>query len=70
MKNVKFYTLGTLLFLASITAHFAIAMPVTAKPTHNFYQATLIVPAEDDYPEEPDDGSDQCRLAFPFCEAF
>jgi hypothetical protein len=69
MKYVKFYSLGTLLFLATISSHFLVSMPVAAQPTTTFFQATPVVPSEDDEPVEPDDGSDQCRLAWPYCEA-
>ena len=72
MKYVKFCSIVTFMSLAFFATHFAVAMPMpmTMEPaTLYLYQATAVVPAEDDDREEPDDGSDQCRLLFPACEA-
>lgn len=69
MKQIKFYSMVTVILAASIFTQYAIAVPNTSQSNTLQFSSIENPQPEDDGQEDTDGGDDQCELMFPFCEA-
>jgi hypothetical protein len=68
MKHVKFFSVVTLMFTASINIQNAVAWPAV-QSAQLYVSSEIHVQSGDDDREDPDNGYECSIIGFPACEA-